>query len=1460
MVVAGACGDNRPALTGPDAPPRPACSDAVDNDGDGEIDFPDDPGCASDDDDTEDGAAAPACSDNRDNDGDGKKDYPDDPGCPIPQADSEADDCPNGPACPQCADGRDNDGNGTKDFPADPGCAAASDAIEFLDNPTACGQGLMIKMLPGNGTDIGMLAGTSTSQLVTPCGGGGGAPAIAYVFTLLQPKVIVATTDLALTTIDTVLDLRSAMCSDPMAHLACHDDISTSNKQSTLTRALMPGTYYLIVEGNSTADTGPYALKVDFYQGQGVACTMDSECGPGLQCRIPAGQTTKVCFPPVCSDSLDDDGDGKIDHPNDPGCTSPTDGTEDDVCPTTPTDPACPACGNGIDDDMDGQTDYPNDPTCISASTINESCAQSEPIIVATTPMTTGTTVGAVNDHQPVQGSFNGHLCSTTATHTAPDVAVQLDIPAMTNLKLVLQNSPSLYDSSHTLLGPSCGGTPIECYDSPTLMSVNNLAAGRYYLIVDGYSSGSGPFTLVTSGTIKDLESCESPLAQSGAIVCGTGHACKGPVGSRTCAPAECNDGMDNNADGKIDYPDDPGCQNTSDDTETTVCPGSGCPVCSNGLDDDGDGLTDYPADTGCVAASAGSEGCTESDPIVNITIPTTTGTLIGAVDDHNPSCVTTNLPDKIFTLTIPTTLQSLTIDTNGSVVDTVLSFMNATCSEPSLACDDDGGPVGGDSLITRSNVPAGNYTIAVDSDSTTLGVFNLNVSGVIIPGGSCESALFQSGVLACPSGFGCNGAPGSKKCTAAQCQDGVDNNGDGKVDYPNDPGCDSPSDNTEVTVCPGAGCPQCGDGADNDLDGEIDFPADPGCTAASDTQEGCVDTDPITPITAPQTTGTLVGATHDYQSTCVTTAGADKIFTITVPNLQSLTIDTENSTVDTALSLLTDECQGPALACDDDGGVGTGDSLITQSFVAAGTYAIVVDADTTTPNTFVLNVSGVIVPGESCESPLVAAGVLGCSVGFACKGLPGMRTCAVAECLDGIDNNVDGRSDFPDDPGCSSFSDDSETTVCPGIECPVCSDGIDNDGDGLTDYPADPSCLYASTTTEACNQSEPVIVATTPQVTATTVGAFNDFQPVQGSVNGHLCSTTATHTAPDVAIQLDLPATTNLKLILSNSPSLFDSSHSLLDATCGGTPIECYDNPTNMIFPSLAGGTYYLVVDGYSSASGPFTLTINGTIVPGESCESPLAQSGALTCGFGHACQGSVGSRTCQPTQCNDGIDNDMNGTIDSFDPGCSSPADDSEGAMCPGPGCPVCSNMMDDDSDGMSDFPADFGCAAAGGTTEAFCAIEATPSTPITMATTTGSLSSPATDNYEQSCQANTGNDVAFALQLPVPVTTLVIDTLGSTITNTVLSLWDASCTVELGCDDDGAPNTDLRSMLTVKNLAAGNYAIQVDAFGTLTGNFTLHVKGTVAPGTACTSPLFASGVLECPIGTMCTAGICQ
>jgi hypothetical protein len=58
----------------------------------------------------------------------------------------------------------------------------------------------------------------------------------------------------------------------------------------------------------------------------------------------------------------------------------------------------------------------------------------------------------------------------------------------------------------------------------------------------------------------------------------------------------QCNDGIDNDLDGYIDYPMDEGCDGFDDNDESYVY----VPQCNDGEDNDGDGLTDYPEDSGC--------------------------------------------------------------------------------------------------------------------------------------------------------------------------------------------------------------------------------------------------------------------------------------------------------------------------------------------------------------------------------------------------------------------------------------------------------------------------------------------------------------------------------------------------------------------------------------------------------------------------------------------------------------------------------------------------------------------------------------------------------------------------------------------------------------------------------------------------------------------------------------------
>lgn len=65
--------------------------------------------------------------------------------------------------------------------------------------------------------------------------------------------------------------------------------------------------------------------------------------------------------------------------------------------------------------------------------------------------------------------------------------------------------------------------------------------------------------------------------------------------------------------------------------------------------------------------------------------------------------------------------------------------------------------------------------------------------------------------------------------------------------------------------------------------------------------------------------------------------------------------------------------------------------------------------------------------------------------------------------CSDGLDDDGDGLTDYPEDPGCASASDPSESTAAL-----PCDNGIDDDLDGFIDWPADYGCADLLSPTEA--------------------------------------------------------------------------------------------------------------------------------------------------------------------------------------------------------------------------------------------------------------------------------------------------------------------------------------------------------------------------------------------------------
>ena len=130
------------------------------------------------------------------------------------------------------------------------------------------------------------------------------------------------------------------------------------------------------------------------------------------------------------------------------------------------------------------------------------------------------------------------------------------------------------------------------------------------------------------------------------------------------------------------------------------------------------------------------------------------------------------------------------------------------------------------------------------------------------------------------------------------QCSDGIDNDGDGLADA-QDPGCTTggggggggggaydPNGNNESGTGTGGGAIECADGRDNNGDGNIDWPDDPGCSSATDSIEAVVPADLSLSVNPPlikkDQQCTLTFSARNVVNCALTGVGVSKTYTAT--------------------------------------------------------------------------------------------------------------------------------------------------------------------------------------------------------------------------------------------------------------------------------------------------------------------------------------------------------------------------------------------------------------------------------------------------------------------------------------------------------------------------------------------------------------------------------------------------
>lgn len=370
----------------------------------------------------------------------------------------------------------------------------------------------------------------------------------------------------------------------------------------------------------------------------GVSDCADVACRAARECAMCA-PTGPERDPMACADGRDNDCDGRTD------CADSECGFFPPCAMCTPTGPEAGNCSDRRDNDCDGRTDC-NDSDCardLECGAINDTCATAT--LIALPGRATGTTMGARDDYQP--------MC---ATSTAPDVAFVFRNP--TRQTVTIDTEGSGFDTMLVVYRADCTvANVLGCDDdsaggTSSRVVLNDLVPGTYYIVVDGWNTASGAFTLnlslgsteVCDNRIDDdrdgLIDCADPDCRT-SMSCGMcvptgpenqGNACGDrrdndcdgrvdcadtdcvsspfccrPTG-RENTPAECRDGRDNDCDGRVDCADST-CQSTSVCCMPTSQREIGVAACTDGRDNDCDGVADC-ADSDCNPSRGDESEC----------------------------------------------------------------------------------------------------------------------------------------------------------------------------------------------------------------------------------------------------------------------------------------------------------------------------------------------------------------------------------------------------------------------------------------------------------------------------------------------------------------------------------------------------------------------------------------------------------------------------------------------------------------------------------------------------------------------------------------------------------------------------------------------------------------------------------------------------------------------------------
>lgn len=261
-----------------------------------------------------------------------------------------------------------------------------------------------------------------------------------------------------------------------------------------------------------------------------------------------------------------------------------------------------------------------------------------------------------------------------------------------------------------------------------------------------------------------------------------------------------------------------------------------------------------------------------------------------------------------------------------------------------------------------------------------------------------------------------------------AQCENGVDDDGDGWVDLA-DPGCADANDNDESNSDLG----HCADGADNDADSFIDG-NDPECATWDDAEgesqcSNGIDDDLDGFIDL--TDGACTSSDDDTE---------EAQFFVSFPGW-----DPGDGYVKGLTGDLTAQITGDTQVID---------SVLFQTWSDSAGAVQGIDTNNPAPGPYVYEAGNLEQVSDGNAEVQVIVRELDSGGGYNNQQFGFQTVFSSTACNDGVDNDADGSIDFPDDFGCDSLTDDDETNN----GATECSNGDDDDSDTFVDQD-DPDC-----------------------------------------------------------------------------------------------------------------------------------------------------------------------------------------------------------------------------------------------------------------------------------------------------------------------------------------------------------------------------------------------------------------